>query len=579
MPNQLKVSIGANSDAGVKPLNQDFHGALVPTGMQLSLKGVAVALADGISSSNVSQIASETAITCFFEDYFCTSEAWSVKTAGLKVIESINGWLAAQTLQSEYRFNKDKGYVCTFSALVIKAATAHIFHVGDSRIYLIRKEGVEQLTHDHRSWTADKKSYLSRALGVNYQVDVDYHTQPVKVGDVFLLCTDGIYEYCKTDDILSLLNQYSNDLDSAAQVLTKRALKNGSQDNLTLQFVRVEQVSETQPNILQQQIKQLSIPPLLHARQKFDGFLIHRELHSNSRSHVYLAEDMDEGSHVVIKIPSIDLCCDPAYIERFALEEWVARRISSAHVVKAAEQKRKRNYLYSVMEFIDGCTLQQWLMDNPAPSIDVVRSIIEQIGKGLQALHRKEIMHQDLKPENVMIDTQGTVKLIDFGGVRVAGLRESQPSHAQQSMQGTAMYMAPEYFLGERVSVQSDQFSLAVLAYHMISGRFPYGTNIAKSPTVSSLKRLKYKTVLDDERATPAWIDRVLRKALSLNPYKRYSEVSEFVHELRHPNPKFLYQTRPPLIERNPLLFWKGLSLCLFITVIGLLLYINKVGI
>src|SRR5690606_10917165 len=118
----------------------------------------AVALADGISSSDVSQIASEATVTGFFADYFCTSDAWSVKKSAQRVLVAINSWLHAQTCRSQYRYDKDRGYVCTFSAMVIKSTTAHIFHVGDARIYRVQDNNLEQLTNDHRVWISQEKS-------------------------------------------------------------------------------------------------------------------------------------------------------------------------------------------------------------------------------------------------------------------------------------------------------------------------------------------------------------------------------------------------------------------------------------
>ena len=149
-----------------------------------------------------------------------------------------------------------------------------------------------------------------------------------------------------------------------------------------------------------------------------DGYQIVREIHGSSRSHIYLAVDSADGAMVAVKIPSIDLRGDPAYLQRFMMEEWVARRINSAHVLKPCIQSRRHNYLYVVTEFIDGQTLTQWMIDNPKPDLETVRGIVEQIAKGLQAFHRLEMLHQDLRPDNIMIDRTGTVKIIDFGSVQ-----------------------------------------------------------------------------------------------------------------------------------------------------------------
>ena len=193
---------------------------------------------------------------------------------------------------------------------------------------------------------------------------------------------------------------------------------------------------------------ELALPPLFEVGQIFDGYLIKRELHANSRSHVYLAQECEKGTSVVLKIPSIEMRDNPAYLERFVMEEWIARRINNAHVIKAVSQTKARQYLYTVTEFIEGTTLAQWLRDHPNPELETVRSIIEQIAKGLYAIHRLEILHQDLRPENIMIDHQGTVKIIDFGSAYVAGIAESQTTPVQEALPGTALFMAPEYFIG-----------------------------------------------------------------------------------------------------------------------------------
>ena len=569
MSTQLKISVGQYSDKGRKETNQDFYGVYIPKEPQLTSKGIAIALADGISSSDVSQVASEAAVTGFLEDYFCTSETWSVKKSAQHVLLATNSWLHSQTNLSHRRYNKDKGYVCTLSALVIKSTTAHILHVGDSRIYRLRGNTLEQLTEDHRLWISQDKSYLSRALGINSRLEIDYQTQRVDKGDIFLLATDGVYEYANADFIIRAINK--NDLDKAARIIAEEAYKQGSTDNLTVQIIKVDELPSQDADEIYQQLTELPFPPILDARTRFDGYQIIREVHASSRSHVYLAVDSETNTQVIIKTPSIDLRSDPAYLERFLMEEWIARRINSAHVLKPCLQTRKRNYLYIVTEFIEGQTLTQWMIDHPRPDVETVRGIVEQIARGLLAFHRMEMLHQDLRPGNIMIDTTGTVKIIDFGSTQVAGLMEIASPIERNNLLGTAQYTAPEYFLGESGSPRSDLFSLGVITYQMLAGKLPYGTQVAKSRTKAAQRKLKYNSVLDDDHEIPAWIDETLRKAVHPHPYKRYEELSEFLFDLRHPNKAFLSKNRPPLMERNPVFFWKSLSFILAV-VIALLL-------
>ncbi len=572
MSNHLKISIGQQSDKGRKKINQDFHGICTPKEPLLSSKGIAIALADGISSSDVSQVASESSVKGFLEDYYCTSESWSVKTSVQRVLLSTNSWLYSQTRHSKYRYeSKDRGYVCTFSAMIFKSTTAHIFHVGDSRIYRLFDNKLEQLTEDHRLWVSQEKSYLSRALGINERLEIDYKQLTLEVGDIFVLATDGIYEYAPEEFIVETIRTHENELDNAAQIIMEEAYQQGSTDNLTIQIVKVEQLPLENASEIYQKLTTLPFPPTLNARMQFDGYEIIREVYASSRSHVYLAMDIETKTQIIIKTPSIELRDNVAYLERFLMEEWIARRIDNAHVLKPCPQTRKRHYLYIVTEFIEGQTLAQWMIDNPRPDVETVRNIIEQIANGLQAFHRQEMLHQDLRPNNIMIDQTGTIKIIDFGSTQVAGILEIASSYERQDILGTAQYTAPEYFLGQGGTSRSDMFSLAVIAYQMLSGRQPYGTQVAKAHSKAAQQKLTYRSVLGDDREIPAWIDDAIKKAVHIDPYNRYQQISEFIIDMRRPNRKFLNKSRPPLMEQNPLLFWKSISFILLIIIIYLL--------
>lgn len=574
MEGYLRVSVGQHTDAGGKSHNQDFHGVRIPDGAELDSKGVAMALADGISSSAVAHIASETAVKSFLQDYFCTSAAWSVKKSGNRVIAATNAWLTSHTNNSWARYNKDHGYVCTFTGLVIKSTRAHIFHVGDARAYQVQGRGLEQLTRDHRQWISADKSYLGRALGVNDQVEIDYHTVAVTQGDTFVLVTDGIHEMLGPDEIAAVIAENADDLNAAARSVVRAAYDRGSDDNLTVQILRIEQLPQPRLHELQQHATELPFPPELGARSLIDGFEIVRELHMSSRSYVYLAIDSTTGTPVVLKVPAIDVREDPVALERFLAEEWVARRIDSPYVLRPYKRSRAQNYLYVVTEYIEGQTLSQWMRDHPCAHFTEVRALVEQIGKALRAFHRQDMIHQDVRPANVMIDSVGTAKLIDFGAVRVAGISEATGCDNEPIL-GTQQYSAPEYFMGEAGSVRSDVFSLGVITYQMLAGKLPYGPEASQAQNRAALNRLRYEPVYHYNRNCPTWIDGALRKALQPYPDRRYAEVSEFIHDLYHPRREFVNAVRPPLIERNPEAFWKGVSLVLAALLVGQLVLSN----
>lgn len=572
MKKQLKITIGQHSDKGRKDLNQDFHGALFPEQPALSQKGIAIALADGISSSNVSQVAAEMAVKSFLTDYYCTSESWTVKTSGQSVIKATNSWLYSQTHRSEHAYDIEKGYVCTFCAMVVKGRAAHLFHIGDSRIYRLLGSSLEQLTTDHILQISSDQSVLSKALGMSPRTDIDYQKLPLKRGDIYILATDGVYEHITAADLTNAINSHADNLNEAAKSIINQAYEQDSNDNLTIQIIRIDELPEGDAADVLGEATELPLPPLLEPRAEFDGYKIIRQLHASHRSHIYLATDLETEETITLKIPSIDLRSEQTFLKHFMMEEWIARRLNSPHVLKAHQPKRKRNYLYVTTEFVEGQTLTQWMIDNPTPKLEQVRDIIEQIAIGLRAFHRMEMLHQDLRPENIMIDSKGTAKIIDLGSTRVAGVVETAPNLDNDEILGTIQYSAPEYFTGEIGTPRSDQFSLGVIAYQMFTGKLPYGREVSKVRTKSDQRQLRYIPARETVPELPIWIDATLKKSVHPDPWSRYEALSEFIYDLRNPNKNFLATSHTSLKERNPLLFWKGLSFILFCIIIVLLI-------
>lgn len=557
----LRVAIGQCSAAGPKPVNQDFHGAVVPVGPALRSKGVALALADGIGSSEHSQLASAAAVRDFLDDYYATSEAWTVRRAASCVIGASNAWLHAQTQRSAGRFDKERGHVCTFTALVFKGRDAHCLHVGDARLARVHAQALEPLTEEHRLRLPGGEVVLGRALGIAPQVQIDYRCWPLAAGETYLLATDGAWEWLDAAAVNAALQRHGDELQAAAEALVAEALARGSDDNVTLQLARVLSLPEADADALHGARDGLALAPPLRAGQGFEGYTVLRVLHASARSHVYLASDDASGQVVVLKLPATGLHDDAAALDRFVLEEWVARRIDHAHVVKAAAAQRPRQHLFVALEYVSGHTLTQWMAEHPAPPLHAVRSIVGQIAAALQALHRKQILHQDLRPENVLIDALGTVKLIDLGGVHVAAVAEAAGAERAGAMLGSLQYTAPEYFVGDGGSEASDLFSLAVIAWQMLGGQLPYGLQLTRVRTLRELHRLRLHSLRALRPDLPPWVEAVLRKALQPQPARRQQALSEFVHDLHAPGAELRSARSPPLAQRHPVAFWRALAL------------------
>lgn len=555
MSSTLRINAGQCSEKGIKEFNEDACGIRIPDTSLLITKGIAAVIADGVSSAEAGREASEACITGFLSDYYSTSESWTVKTSGQKVLGALNRWLygRGQTIQSS-----GQGMLTTLSAVVIKSTTAHLFHVGDTRIYRLRDGELESLTRDHQTWASNEKAFLSRAMGADLGVEIDYRSVPVEVGDVFMLTTDGVHEHVHGDQLMAQYRADHEHLERAARNVVTRALEQGSQDNATCQIIRIEELPNQNEEEFYQHLTELPFPPPLETGQIIDGYQILREIHASKRTQVYLALDTETKERVVLKTPSVNFEDDAEYIDSFLHEEWAGKRISSPHVLKALEPQRRRRFLYYLTEYIEGQTLEQWMHDKPQADIREVRPLIEQIVAGVRAFHRQEMIHQDLKPGNIIIDTHGTVKIVDFGSTKIAGIQEINTPVEHGTQLGTYDYAAPEYFEGYPGTNRSDLYSIGVIAYQMLTGKLPYGKPLSKR----GLKRVHYIPAKQVNAAIPAWVDAALEKAVRLNPASRYERMSELVADLSKPNPELIKKGRP-LLERNPIAFWRSLALIL----------------
>lgn len=569
---KLSVSTGQHSTAGQKAANQDFHGALVPEDVLLATKGIAFAIADGISTSALGAAAAETAVKSFLTDYYATSEAWSVRTSAERVLTATNSWMHGQNLRGAGgRLDDDsreRGMVCTFSGVVIKSRTAYVFHVGDGQVARIApnlagRSRFEPLTEPHRVWLGGGESYLARAMGIDRHLEIDHRTIALAAGDILCLTTDGVRDALDDAAILGILDG-ADDLHVAARAITGAALAAGAPDNLTVLLVRIDTLPDGELEDLSgSDADALPPAPRLEPGRDFEGYAILRELHSGSRSHVYLARDRETGARVVIKVPSTEHGADPAELQRLQLEEWVARRVRNTHVLKAPPAHGTRRHAYAVTEYLEGRTLEQWIADQPCADLASVRSLVRQIASGLLALHRREILHRDLRPANVIVDADGTARIIDFGSAQVAGLEELSPRAIDPAFAGTMQFTAPEIWLGAPASSASDMWSLGAVAYYMLTGALPYGPRLSNATTHAAQKSLRYRPASSINPDVPEWMDAAIACAVAINPARRYGELSEFVHDLSYPNPALIAKDMRPLMERRPERFWQIVSLVL----------------
>lgn len=563
---KLDIQFGGFSSKGVKAENQDAFAAFMPKDSSIDSKGAVVAIADGVS---VCTRAREAAIMCatnFVQDYYQTPPTWTVKRATSQVLHGLNRWCNGQ---HDYEQGGHSQMVTTFSGMVFKSTSGFILHTGDSRICRLQGGEFEQLTTDHVSRQGGR-NVLTRAIGIEPHLDVDFACIELQQNDVFVLTSDGVHEFLSHKTLIKLLSAEA-DLEQCAHNIVDAALDAGSDDNLSCLLVRVASLPQADLEEHYRQITRLAMPPALEVGMKLEGYRVLQTLFNGTRSSLYKVVNEQDGKIYGLKTPSQHFADDPVYLSGFLREEWIGQHLKHHNVMKIYQRSDDAKFMYHVCELIEGQTLRQWMLDNPAPSIEQVRVIVTQLITALRVLQRKDMVHRDVKPENVMITHQGEVKLIDFGTVLVNSLAETNSLPEEQVALGSVHYIAPEYLLNNQSDHKSDMFSLGVVVYEMLSGHLPFKAFKYQDYIPASYEEWHYQSMLEYRKELPQWLDLTLRKALQPNPVFRYDAFSEMVEDLSNPNQNMLRAAKDqPLLQRNPLLFYKLICLIQTAVIIAL---------
>ena len=260
------------------------------------------------------------------------------------------------------------------------------------------------------------------------------------------------------------------------------------------------------------------------------GYTLKKEVGEGGTSAVYLAEHANHGT-VALKVLREKLRQDKTAVARFLREAKYGSRVQHPNVVRTIEIGQAENGLHFLaIEWAPGEILERYAKQNAPLPKEIVANIVGQIAAGVQAAHDANIVHRDLKPENVMYDPDtGAVKLLDFGIATDTEASADERLTRAGFFVGTLMYIAPEALSGELVNAAADQYSLATIAYFLLTRCLPYTarapremfTQLLTTPPIS-LRQAK-----DDLDFNPA-LEAVVMKALSRNPEHRYPSVKAF---------------------------------------------------
>jgi serine/threonine protein phosphatase PrpC len=545
-----RVSIGTHTAAGPRPNNDDFVGAVLGSQIAAERRDVAAAIADGIGSTKGGRVAAETAVRGFLDGFWDVPETMEVHRAGARILNALNGWIHAQGRQDA----KLAGMGCTFTALVLRGRLAHVLHVGDSRAYRLSGQRLVRLTEDHVRDDRGKSPLLARALGIDAELRLDYSTHAIALHDRFLLCSDGIHGSLVDEAIADVLRVRSAP-DVTARTLVDEALAAGSTDNCTALVLDVLTLPTARSEDVGSAIRRLPLIPVPQVGDTVDGFVLNVLVSDGRYSRLFGALDDADGAPVVLKFPKPQVAETEIFHAAFVREAWVGTRITSpwvAHVIELPPGRQ--TCLYNVMPLYTGELLESRLSRQPVVGLEEGRNIAVKLAHALSALHRAGIIHRDVKPDNVMLEAGGSLKLLDLGVVRLPGLEDFPP----ENVPGTAAYMAPEMFQGEAGNVATDIYALGVTMFRAFTGAYPYGNADATSPPKQERPR-DLATLRPD---LPAWVQAALQRAIAVDPAERFADMAEFAYDFEAGPAYAPPPVRRPLTlyERSPVLFWQVVS-------------------
>jgi serine/threonine protein phosphatase PrpC len=545
----VRASVGFYSETGPRKRNEDFAGAVFGWELPEPRRDVVAAIADGIGGAKGGRVAAETAVRGFLDGFCDLPETMEVRHAAARVVNALNGWLYSQSRRDP----KLTGMGCTFTALVLRGRLAHVLHVGDTRVYRLSGDRLTCLTTDHvRERGPGRSGVLYRALGVETEARLDYASQPMALHDRFLLSSDGVHGFLSLEDIAEIMRERSASADTARALVTA-ALRAGSTDNCTALVVDVVDLPTADSADVGAAVMRLPLIPVPVAGETIDGFVLKVLVSDGRYTRLFGAVDEIEGGEVVLKFPKPQVAAVDTLRAAFAREAWVGARVHSPWVGRTIElPPGRQTCLYTVMPLHQGELLETRITRAPALGLEEGRNIAIKLAQAVAALHRADIIHRDIKPDNVILEPGGSLKLIDLGVVRVPGLEDSPP----ENIPGTPGFMAPEMFAGEPGNEATDIYALGVTMFRAFTGEFPYG-NPDGPP-----RRERPKPLALLRPDLPAWLQATLGRAIALDPAERFRDVTEFAVEMEAGPARAPVAARRPLTlyERAPVRFWQGVA-------------------
>ncbi|KQB57248.1 MULTISPECIES: bifunctional protein-serine/threonine kinase/phosphatase [Acidovorax] len=578
----FELDFGHTSQAGRKEVNEDFAALVLGQGRDRE-RGAIAAIADGVSTGGNGREAAQTSVNTLVNDYFATPDTWDTTVALDRILSAHNGWLASMNRRRQPAVG-----LTTLTALVLCGQSYTLAHVGDTRAYLVREGRLQQLTTDHVMAQHDLRHQLTRAMGLDDHVVVDYSQGELRSGDLFVLLSDGVHGSVPERELRQLLRQ-----EIPAQALTDElvqvALRRGSSDNVTALVVRVQGALEATLQDESRRAQDLPVLPLLKVGDTVDGLTVTAIVADNGIHRLYQVRDGATQRLYALKTLLPARAHDAEERATLAHEAWVARRMQSgqaaAHLARLNDwpvgdggfgDGAAASAFYLLYDWHSGDTLGQRLRHRQHLAVGQAVTVTVQAARVLGWLHRQGVVHRDIKPDNLHLGDDGVLRVLDLG----VALSGREPEATRRLHAGTPSYMNPEQWpgyerngdpSGQLPDAGSDLFALGVTLYQLLSqGRLPYGEVVQYQ-----LGRYHRDPVAPSRHnpGVPIWLDQIALKAVARNRTQRFETAEELLLALERGASRPLSASGPqPLMQRDATALWK-IALAVSVLVNLLLIY------
>lgn len=566
----MELTYGSATSAGtVRQNNEDSLAYAYPEDEEERLRrGVLAVLADGAGGHGFGEIASKMAVEAVARCFGQASHELSPNQVLWRMFNEAN--LAVYDEGMRRPSAGERRMATTLTALLLRHSEVYVGHVGDCRAYLIHQGQIERLTADHsyvgmqvkmgllsehEAATSDMRTMLTRLIGQNPTVQVDFRKATVHEGDILIQCCDGVHGCVTENEMCDVL--LSQPVAAACQALIEMAMKRGSEDNVTVQAIRVDKVKQVRyfrgsPIYCEESKPAMTGEP--QVGQVLDARFEITELISRSgMGSIFKAIDLENGDTVALKVPFMHFESDPAFYSRFQREEEIGQSLRHPGILKIIPITTKKSRPYFVMEFLRGKTLDELIRAQERLPVAQALHLASQICEALEHMHGKDIVHRDMKPANVMVCDDGSIRIMDFGIAKAQAMRRITFGGFSPTM-GTPDYMAPEQVKGKRGDARTDLYSLGAILYEMTTGRVPFeGPNAYMVMNARLIGDPRAPRKLNPELSPQ--VEEIILHAMERDPVDRYPSAAAMKADLDAPDKVEVTgrheRLRPPMMWKS----------------------------